>query len=93
MRRLRLEVFDADTGASFHRAFDQEYVGRNSTSTGFNAYAWDGTTTNGNKVNTVPNGRYVIKLTVEKALSDGTTPAHFETWTSPVITIVRPATP
>ncbi|MDP9374977.1 MAG: S8 family serine peptidase, partial [Chloroflexota bacterium] len=41
VRRLRMEVLDADTGVSFHRAFEQEYVGRNSTSTGFNAYAWD----------------------------------------------------
>ena len=38
----------------------------------------------------LPNGQYVIKLTVLKALGDDTNPAHVEAWTSPVITIARP---
>jgi minor extracellular serine protease Vpr len=38
----------------------------------------------------VPNGRYVIEITVLKALGDPRNPAHKETWTSPVITIQRP---
>ena len=44
----------------------------------------------GNKVFFVPNGRYVAKLSVLKALGDESNPAHWETWTSPVITIARP---
>jgi len=89
-RELRLEVFDADTGKAWHRAFSQGYVSRNSTATGFFALTWDGRTFNGGKTFDVPNGRYVIKMTVLKALGDATNPAHVETWTSPVITIVRP---
>jgi hypothetical protein len=38
----------------------------------------------------VPNGQYVVKITVLKALGDDDNPAHVETWTSPVITIARP---
>jgi minor extracellular serine protease Vpr len=90
VRRLRMEVFDANTGKAWHRAFDEGYVGRNQTATGFFAIPFDGVTVNGNKVNTLPDGQYVIKLSVLKALGDDTNPAHSETWTSPVITIDRP---
>lgn len=89
-RRLRMEVFDANTGKAWHRAYEEEYLPRNSTSTSFFAFTWDGLTTNGNKVNVVPDGQYVIKLSVQKALGDDSNPAHWETWTSPVITIARP---
>ena len=47
-------------------------------------------TTNGNQVNVVPNGKYVVTTTVLKALGDDSNPADTETWTSPVITIARP---
>ena len=89
-RRIRMEIFDAVSGKSWHRMFEQEYVGRNPTATGFFALGWDGTTTNGKKENVVPNGQYVIRMTVEKALGDDGNPAHTETWTSPVITLARP---
>ena len=85
-----MEVFNADTGQAWHRAFTQGYVSRNSTATGFFALTWDGKTYGGNKTYEVPNGRYVIKMTVVKALGDAANPAHVETWTSPVITIARP---
>lgn len=89
-RRMRMEVFDATTGRAWHRAFESEYLPRNSTSTGFFAFSWDGTTVNGNKVNVVPNGNYVVKISVLKALGDDNNPAHWESWTSPVITLARP---
>jgi subtilisin family serine protease len=89
-RRVRFEAFDAVTGKAWHRISDDQYVGRNSTATSFFAFAWDGTTTAGNKAYTVPNGQYVAKLSVLKALGDESNPAHWETWTSPVITIARP---
>jgi len=88
-RRVRMEVFDT-AGKAWHRSFQQDYVGRNTGATGFFSFSWDGKTTNGNKTNTVPNGQYVIKLSVEKALADSSNPAHTEIWTSPVITIARP---
>lgn len=90
VRRVRMEIFDAVSGKAWHRAFETEYFGRNSAATSFFSFSWDGTTVNGNKLNVVPNGQYVMVLTIEKALSDGTTPTHFETWISPVITIARP---
>lgn len=94
-RRIRLEAFDAVTGRAWHRVSDDEYVTRNSTPGGFFAFAWDGNTFTGKGKNasqlyTVPNGKYVVKVSVLKALGDESNPAHWETWTSPVITIARP---
>ncbi|HEY5782249.1 MAG TPA: S8 family serine peptidase [Lysobacter sp.] len=89
-RKMRLDVTDANTGKSWHNALEDEYLGRNSTSTGFFALSWDGITTAGNKSYTVPNGQYVVKMSVLKALGDESNPAHWETWTSPMITIARP---
>ncbi len=90
VRLLRMEVFDANTGKAWHRILNEEYVGRNSSSTTFFAYAWDGTTYSGNKTYTVPDGQYVVKISVLKANGDSSNPAHWEIWTSPVITIDRP---
>jgi hypothetical protein len=94
-RRIRLEAFDAMTGRAWHRVSDDEYVTRNSTPVGFFAFTWDGTTFTGKGKNAsqwrlAPNGQYVVKVSVLKALGDESNPAHWETWTSPVITIARP---
>lgn len=89
-RKLRLDVTDANTGKIWHRALEDEYLGRNSTPTGFFALSWDGLTTAGNKTYTVPNGQYVVTMSVLKALGDESNPAHWETWNSPVITVARP---
>jgi subtilisin family serine protease len=87
-RRVRMDVTDAVTGREWHRAYELNYFGRNSSATGFFAFPWDGmTTVPGNKVFTVPNGQYIITLTVFKALGSDT---DTETWTSPVITLARP---
>jgi minor extracellular serine protease Vpr len=37
----------------------------------------------------VKNGTYVAKISVLKALGNPFNPAHWETWTSPVILIQR----
>lgn len=87
---LRMEVVDANTNQSWHRAMDLDFLGRNSTSTSFFALPWDGTTAGGNQVYTVPDGQYLIVLTVLEALGDEGDPTHIESWTSPVITIDRP---
>jgi subtilisin family serine protease len=94
-RRIRLEAFDAVTGRSWQRVSDDEYVTRNSAPGSFFAFAWNGTTfqgkgKNASQWNVVPNGQYVVKVSVLKALGDENNPAHWETWTSPVITIARP---
>jgi subtilisin family serine protease len=90
VRMLRMEIRDAATGANQHRALNEDYVGQNGTATGFFAFPFDGTTMNGNKVNTVPNGNYVAVISVLKALGDENNPADWETWTSPSFTIQRP---
>jgi subtilisin family serine protease len=94
-RRIRLEASDAVTGRSWFRVSDDQYVTRNSTPGGFFTFTWDGTTSTGKGKNdsqwrTVPNGQYVVKVSVLKALGDESNPAHWETWTSNVITIARP---
>jgi hypothetical protein len=45
---------------------------------------------NGKKVNVVPDGAYIVEISVQKALGEDDNPDHWETWTSPVITIARP---
>lgn len=89
-RSMKMEVFDANTGRAWHFADNESYLPRNSTSTGFFEFTWDGTTVNGNRTNVVPNGQYVVRVTVVKALGDDSNPADVETWTSPVITLARP---
>ncbi len=77
-----------------HYAIKEELMPRNATAAGFFAFAWDGTRIhgNGNNNNTkvVPDGQYVLVLKVLKALGDPNNPAHWESWTSPVITLDRP---
>ena len=89
-RRMRVEVFDAFTNRAWHRAYDEEYLPRNSTATGFFAFPWDGLTVAGKKTYTVPDGSYVLKVSILKALGDSSNPAHWETWTSPMFVIDRP---
>jgi minor extracellular serine protease Vpr len=89
-RRLRIEVFDADTGRTWRRAYDLEYMGRNSTAAGFFAFPWDGFTFSGTRVTEVPNGSYVLRLSVQKALGNDNDPTHWETWESPMFTVARP---
>ncbi len=89
-REAKLEVFDAVTGKAWHLARRQQYLSRNTQPTSFFAWGWDGTTSAGNKIYEVPNGQYIVKMTILKALGDPANPNHVETWTSPVITIARP---
>ncbi len=98
LRYYEFRIRDAASGAPVHTAFpnfDQDvYVGRNTTSTGFFGFVWDGTRIHSagksgvRKV--VPNGEYLIDLRVLKALGDPANPDHWEVWTSPVVTIARP---
>lgn len=98
-REMRLEVFLAATGEPIHPVFYQVfvegYLGRNSTATGFFALAWDGTRQHNNGkgndyVKVVPNGDYILKLKVLKALGDRSNPAHWEEWASSIVTLARP---
>jgi minor extracellular serine protease Vpr len=93
-RTLKAEVFTAAaggaTGKAWHVAFQFDYQGRNSTSGSVFGVGFDGTTSNGNKLNTLPNGNYVIVLSALKPLGDSNNPADWETWQSPSFVIARP---
>jgi subtilisin family serine protease len=98
-RYYEFRVFNAATGKPVHPVFanfDQaDYVTRNTSATGFFAFAWDGTRSHDNGKGTpdhrklVPNGDYIVQLRILKALGDPGNPAHWETWTSPVVTLAR----
>jgi hypothetical protein len=95
-RQLNVQIEKAD--GSFiqpvmNYADKESYLGRNSTATGFFAFAWDGTRgqDNGNtKTKTVPNGTYMLKLSVLKPLGDPNNASDWETFTTPKFTIARP---
>jgi subtilisin family serine protease len=90
VRRLRLSVVEVTRGRSWNFAYDEQYWGRNSSSTSFFALPWDGQTFKGQRTFVVPDGQYVVILAALKALGDPANAAHWETWTSPVLTIDRP---
>ena len=100
---MEMRILHAGNGRPVHPNFHTtnvfEYLPRNSTATGFFAFAWDGTRAHSQRTQgrgnagdlfmVVPDGDYVIELRVLKALGDRANPAHWEMWTSPVITIDR----
>jgi len=88
-RLFRMEIF-AENGKAWHRAYNEEYLGRNSSTTAFFAFPFDGTTFVGNKLYTVPDGTYYAVISVLKALGDASNPADWETWSSPLFVIDRP---
>ena len=87
---LRAEVFDAVSGKSWHRFDNERDIRRSTSATSSFTLGWDGTTFHGNAVDVVPNGSYVVKLTVVRALGDESNPAHVETFTSPQFFLARP---
>ncbi|MFD1730174.1 Fn3-like domain-containing protein [Deinococcus malanensis] len=98
-RSIKLDVLEASTmqpvNTQFFNASTDEYLPRNSTATGFFAFGWDGMVSWSrgvsdnaqNKRKAVPNGQYVIRVTVLKALGQEGNSDHQETWTSPVLTV------
>lgn len=87
--RLEFTVQDI-TGQSWRYIANDAFVGRNTSAGGFFVQSWDGTTFHGDKTFTVPDGDYVVTITVTKALGSKRNPGHQETWVSPVFTIDRP---
>ncbi|MBS3934399.1 MAG: S8 family serine peptidase [Truepera sp.] len=101
---MEMNILHADTRRPVHPVFHKtnvfQHLPRNATATGFFAFDWDGTRIHSNMTRgrgnqnelfkVVPNGDYVITIRVLKALGNPNNPAHWETWTSPRITIARP---
>jgi hypothetical protein len=98
VQRLEMEVRHAANGQPvhpvFHNVLESDYLARNSGPATFFSFPWDGTRihSNGNqgKTKVVPDGQYVVVVKALKALGTASNPAHWETWTSPVITLDRP---
>jgi hypothetical protein len=86
---LRMEVFDAVTGRAWHRAFERKRMPRSAVSGNAFVQAWNGVTMFGKQTLTVPDGDYVMRISALRALGDASNPAHWDVWTSPVITIAR----
>jgi hypothetical protein len=88
-RTFLMDIY-AQNGKAWNRAYNEDYLPRNSTTTGFFAFPFDGTTFAGKKVYTVPDGTYYAVLSVLKANGDAKNPADWEIWTSPLFVIDRP---
>lgn len=97
IRYWEFRILHAGTLAPIHPVFanfwQDEYVGRSLSGTAYTGYGWDGTRMHSagksNLLVPVPSGDYVIQLRLLKALGDRNNPDHWETWTSPVVTLVR----
>jgi minor extracellular serine protease Vpr len=99
VRQLNVQVYKAD-GSPVHPVFNYatqlSYLPRNSAATSFFEFDWDGTRSqdngggNGDHRKVVPNGTYVLKLSVLKALGNAGNAADWETFTTPPITLARP---
>jgi hypothetical protein len=91
---VRLEALDM-SGKVVGQVSLDEWFTRNSSATGIFAFTWDGNVyrKDPNKAQQwsgVPNGDYVVRVSVTKALAEKNNADHVETWTSPKITIARP---
>jgi subtilisin family serine protease len=88
-RVMSVKIY-SEKGKYWQNAYYEQYLPRNSTSTGIYAFPFDGTTFMNNKFYTVPDGNYYAVISILKANGDASNPAHWETWTSPVFKIDRP---
>jgi subtilisin family serine protease len=95
-RQFVAQLLDANGNAA-HPVFsvldNESFLPRNSTATGFFTLTWDGTRQQdrGNtKSHVVPNGTYMLKMSVLKPLGDPANDADWETFISPAFTIARP---
>jgi minor extracellular serine protease Vpr len=86
---FRVEIFSA-TGRAWHKAYNESWMPRNSTSTSFFAFPFDGHTFAGNRTYQVPDGTYYALISVLKANGNSNVPSDWETWTSPLFVIDRP---
>lgn len=99
VRKLKIQVYGADGSPVqpvFNYVTQANFLGRNSAPTSFFEFDWDGTRSqdsgggNGDHRKAVPNGRYVLKLSVLKALGNPSNAGDWETFTTPPITLARP---
>jgi len=94
--RLEFQVVDAATGEPLDPTYSnfnvEQYLGRNGTRTLFYDFEWLGdriADAAGTRVD-VPDGQYKVNVRALKAGGVASNPAHWQIWTSPVVTIDRP---
>ncbi|WP_437820420.1 S8 family serine peptidase [Sorangium sp. So ce1078] len=88
--RLTMDIVEAATGKPWGSALSLSRVGQSSSATAVSRYGWKGTTKLNGRPTVVPDGDYRIKLRALRALGDPGNEAHWDTWTSPVVTLDRP---
>jgi minor extracellular serine protease Vpr len=86
--QMIFEVRDAKSGAFLGEALNVDLLPRNSTSTAFFAFPWDGSVEQNGDTVQLPGGRYLVEIKVLKALGDPDNPAHWESWVSPEIRFI-----
>lgn len=89
VERLTMDVFEATTMKPWGRAVSLAHVGQSMSRASASRYTWKGKTMLDQTITLVPNGDYVLQLRVLKALGDPRNAAHWESWTSPIITLNR----
>jgi subtilisin family serine protease len=88
--RVKIDAYDAVKGKPYGNVLDTTSYGQLTTATATAAFSWNGTTLFNKDLYAVPNGTYVLVLSVLKPLGDPNNTAHWEKWTSPVITLNHP---
>ena len=95
-QRVEFQIVDAATGTPLdptYSNFDRaDYLGRNGTRTLFYSFEWTGqriADASGTLVD-VPDGEYRVNVRALKANGVASDPAHWQVWTSPIVTIDRP---
>ncbi|GHD22499.1 S8 family serine peptidase [Nocardiopsis kunsanensis] len=91
---MRMVVIDERTGRPVHPdrnvALQVDRVNRSASPGAYFSYPWDGTVVDSHgRVTDVDDGEYRLELRALKALGDPGNEDHWETWTSPVVTIDR----
>jgi len=90
IRSITFTAYDSTGTTALGEAFSFDYLPRNASSTGFFAFGWDGGVGPVGAQTLLPDGEYVMKLSLLKALGDPSNPAHVETFTFAKVKIDRP---
>lgn len=89
-QKMVFKIYDAETDANWGKFVKELYLPRNTSTSGFFEFAFDGFTVKEGVTYKVPDGVYYAKIKLLKANGDPLNPAHWEYWTSPDFVIDRP---
>jgi len=90
VRQLRIDALEAGTQGWIGTVLQEDFLPRSVSPNSVTDYPWDGRVVFRKKVRALPNGVYVLKVSVLKPLGNSRVAADWETWTSPEITLQRP---